>query len=68
MSTSIRNHLPGTVREIISDKVMTEVILETKCGLMSAVITTRSAEELQLEVGDSINAIVKATNVSVEKA
>jgi molybdopterin-binding protein len=67
MSISIRNHLAGIIREIVSDKVVTEVILETASGLISAVITTRSAEELQLKIGDSVNAVIKATNVSVEK-
>jgi molybdopterin-binding protein len=67
MSQSIRNRIPGTIREITSDKVLTEVILETQIGLVSAVITTRSANELGLKVGDSVYGLVKATNVSVEK-
>ena len=65
--TSIRNRLTGTVREIVSDKVVSEVILETAAGTISAVITTRSVEELGLKVGDQIHAIIKATSVSVER-
>ena len=67
MSQSIRNRIPGTIREITSDKVLTEVILETTIGPVAAVITTRSVNELGLKVGDSVYALVKATNVSVEK-
>ena len=66
--TSIRNRLQGTVREIISDKVVSEVIIDTAAGTISAVITTRSVQELSLQPGDSIDAIIKATNVSVERA
>ena len=65
--TSIRNRLTGTVREIVSDKVVSEVVLETAAGTISAVITTRSVEELKLKVGDQIHAIIKATSVSVER-
>ena len=65
--TSIRNHLSGTIREIVSDKVVSEVVIDTAAGTISAIITTRSVEELQLKPGDSIDAIIKATNVSVER-
>jgi molybdopterin-binding protein len=67
MNQSIRNRIPGTIREITSDKVLTEVVLETTVGPVAAVITTRSVNELGLKVGDSVYALVKATNVSVEK-
>ena len=67
MEQSIRNELPGTVKEIVSDKVLTEVIVETAIGDMASVITTRSVREMGLKVGDHIAALVKATNVSVRK-
>ncbi len=66
--TSIRNRLAGTVREIISDKVVSEVIVDTAAGTISAVITTRSVQELGIKPGDQIHAIIKATNVSLEHA
>ena len=65
--TSIRNRLQGTIREITSDKVVSEVVIETAAGTIAAVITTRSVEELQLKTGDVIDAIIKATNVSIER-
>ncbi len=64
---SLRNQLSGTVREIISDKVMSEVIIDTAAGTLSAVITTRSVQSLNLQPGDPVHALIKATNVSVEK-
>ena len=67
MEESIRNEIPGTVKEIVSDKVLSEVILETAVGEISAVITTRSVEALGLKVGDRAAALVKATNVSVRR-
>jgi molybdopterin-binding protein len=67
MSQSIRNRIPGTVREITSEPVLSEVIIDTAIGPIAAVITTRSVRELQLKTGDSVSALIKATNVSIEK-
>jgi molybdopterin-binding protein len=67
MSQSIRNKIPGTIREITKDQVLSEVIIDTPIGPVAAVITTRSVREMQLKVGDSVSALVKATNASIEK-
>jgi molybdopterin-binding protein len=65
MEQSIRNEIPGTVKEIISDKVLSEIIIETAVGDVAAIITTRSVNEMGLKVGDKVAALVKATNVSI---
>jgi len=67
MEQSIRNEMPGTVKEIISDKVLSEIIVETRIGEMASVITTRSVQDMGLKVGDRVAAIVKATNVSLRR-
>ena len=67
MEQSIRNELPGTVKEINSDKVLSEIIVETRIGEMAAVITTRSVRDMGLKVGDRVAALVKATNVSLRR-
>ena len=67
MEQSIRNELPGTVKGIVSDKVLSEVVLETAIGEVAAVITTRSLERMGLKVGDPVFALIKATNVSLRR-
>ena len=67
MEQSIRNEIPGTVKEMISDKVLSEIIVETAIGEMAAVITTRSVQDMGLKVGDRVAALVKATNVSLRR-
>jgi molybdopterin-binding protein len=67
MEQSIRNEIPGTVKEIISDKVLSEVIVETAVGDVAAIITTRSVNDMGLKVGDQVAALVKATNVSIRR-
>jgi len=68
MEQSIRNELPGTVKSIVSDKVLSEVIIETGIGEIASVITTRSVQEMKLKAGDKVFALVKATNVSLRRA
>ena len=67
MEQSIRNEMPGTLKEIISDKVLSEIIVETRIGEMAAVITTRSVQDMGLKVGNRVAALVKATNVSLRR-
>jgi molybdopterin-binding protein len=67
MEQTIRNQLPGTIKSIVSDKVPSEVIVETNIGEVTSVITTRSVEEMKLKTGDEVFALVKATNVSLRR-
>ena len=67
MEQSIRNQLPGTVKSIVSDKVLSEVIVETSIGEVASVITTRSVEEMKLKPEDKVFVLIKATNVSLAR-
>lgn len=67
MSTSIRNRLPGTIEKIVSDKVVSEVLMRTAVGSVTSIITTDSVKRMNLKEGDTVFAIIKATEVSVEK-
>jgi len=66
MSTSIRNHLSGTVENIISDKVVSEIVINTAAGPVTSIITTGSVNRMNLKKGDAVFAIIKATEVSIE--
>ena len=67
MSSSIRNRLPGTIEKIVSDKVVSEIVIRTAAGEVTSIITTSSVQRMNLKEGDQIFAIIKATEVSVEK-
>jgi molybdopterin-binding protein len=56
------------VKSIVSDKVTSEVIVETSIGEIASIITTRSVKEMTLMPGDKVFALVKATNVSLRRA
>ena len=66
MSTSIRNRLSGTIENIVSDKVVSEVVIGTAARIVTSIITTSSVERMNLKEGDKVFAVTKATSVSVE--
>jgi molybdopterin-binding protein len=59
--------LPGTIEKIVSDKVVSEVVIHTAAGDVTSIITTGSVKRMNLKEGDAVFAVVKATEVSVEK-
>ena len=67
MSTSIRNRLQGTIEKIVSDKVVSEIVIRTAAGNVTSIITTGSVKRMDLKEGDTVFAIIKATEVSIEK-
>jgi len=67
MTLSARNHLPGTVEEITLGGVMAHVVVRVGNNLVESVITRKSAEEMKLKKGDKVTAIIKSTEVMLEK-
>ncbi|MDR3553505.1 MAG: TOBE domain-containing protein [Syntrophobacteraceae bacterium] len=67
MQTSIRNHLKGKIKTILQGDVVSEIEVETPAGTVTSVITTNSVRRLNLKAGDDVYAVVKATEVSIEK-
>ena len=67
MPSTIRNQLKGTVKSIVRDKILSEVNVETKAGLIASIITTASVKSLKLKKGDTVFVLIKATNVSLAK-
>jgi molybdopterin-binding protein len=67
MSISARNKLKGKVSDIVMGDVMAEVMIRVGQNIIDAVITRRSAQELKLKKGDTVVAVIKATEVMVSK-
>ncbi|MEW6636653.1 MAG: TOBE domain-containing protein [Actinomycetota bacterium] len=63
MKLSTRNRLPGTVTEVVKGEAAARVSLQVGDNHMVALITRESAEELGLEPGKQVTALVKATDV-----
>ncbi|MDD3597755.1 MAG: molybdopterin-binding protein [Sulfuricurvum sp.] len=68
MKTSARNELKGTISEIKKGQINSEIVLNIGGGtVLKAVITNDSVDDMQLSVGESIYAIIKAPFVMVSK-
>jgi len=67
MTLSARNRLTGTVVEVEYGGVMAHVVIRVGDNLIESVITKRSAEEMKLSVGDKVSAVIKSTEVMLEK-
>jgi molybdopterin-binding protein len=66
MKISARNLLKGKVKEITLGAVNAEVVLELPDGQeMVSIITKRSVENLGLEVGKEVYAVIKSSDVMI---
>lgn len=63
---STRNHLAGIVTRVKRDEVAALVELQAGPYRLVSLITRDAADDLGLEPGMMANAVVKATNVSIE--
>jgi molybdopterin-binding protein len=68
MTLSARNHLVGTIDDIQRGDVMVHVTVRVGEYIIESVITRRSADEMALKKGDTVTAVVKATEVMLAKA
>jgi molybdopterin-binding protein len=67
MALSARNHLKGEITEILLGTVTALITVKVGDNVVESVITKRSAEELGLKVGDRVTAVIKATEVMIQK-
>ena len=67
MTLSARNHLTGKIDDIVWGDVLVHVTVRVGDAVIESVITRRSAEEMALKKGDSVTAVVKATEVMLSK-
>jgi molybdopterin-binding protein len=65
MRLSTRNRLPGTITEVVKGEAAARVSMQVGDNHMVALITRESAEELGLQPGKQVTALVKATDVMV---
>lgn len=64
MLLSGRNKISGKIISLKKDHIMTEVVIEHGDIQICGVITTSSAEALDLKVGGQVTALIKSTSVS----
>lgn len=66
MKISARNMLKGKIKKIVKGPVSTEVSVQLPGGdVLVSVITSTSAESLDLKEGKEVYAVIKSTNVMI---
>jgi molybdopterin-binding protein len=64
-SVSGRNQLTGRIVELKYDGLLAQVKLSIGGQIITSIITAEAAREMQLEVGETVAALVKSTEVMV---
>ena len=64
---SARNKIEGKIVELEVDGVMAHVTIRVGKNLIESVITRRSADEMKLKIGDTVSAVIKSTEVMLQK-
>lgn len=64
---SMRNRMKCTVQHIERGELLSKIDLKFQTERITSAITTRSVDNLQLAVGDEVEALVKANEVSLMK-
>jgi molybdopterin-binding protein len=64
---SARNQLEGTVKSVKLGGVMAEVVVTVGNLEIVSAITRTSAEALDLKAGDRVKAVIKSTEVVIDK-
>jgi molybdopterin-binding protein len=67
MEISARNQLRGTVKAVTTDSLMAEVVVDIGGQEIVSTITRASADRLKLKAGDTVVAIIKASEVLIAK-
>jgi len=64
---SMRNRMKCTIQQIERGVLLSKISLKFKGYIVTSAITTRSVDSLDLKVGDEVEALVKANEVSLMK-
>ena len=64
---SMRNRMKCIVQQIERGELLSKISLKFQEYLITSAITTRSVDSLQLAIGDEVEALVKANEVSLMK-
>jgi molybdopterin-binding protein len=64
---SARNQFRGQIKDVKLGDVMAHIVVQVGDNEVESVITRRSAEELNLKIGDSVTVVIKSTEVMIQK-
>jgi molybdopterin-binding protein len=67
MALSARNQLQGKISKITLGDIMAHVVVKLGKYTIESVITRQSAKEMKLKKGDTVEVVIKSTEVMLRK-
>ena len=67
MALSARNQLHGRITKIKLGDIMAHVVVKLGKFTIESVITRQSADEMKLKKGDTVEVVIKSTEVMLKK-
>ncbi|MDD2510407.1 MAG: TOBE domain-containing protein [Syntrophomonas sp.] len=67
MQAGVRNKLSGSIIEIKTGDIMSEVVIQVGDNQITSVMTTDSLLQVDFKEGDTATALIKAINVVLVK-
>jgi molybdopterin-binding protein len=67
MALSARNQLRGAIKDVTLGDAMAHIVVQVGENEIERVITRRSAEEMNLQAGDTVTVVIKSTEVMIQK-
>ena len=62
---SYSNQLPSTIQSIERGKLLCSITLRCADTIFESIITAKSAEKMHLKIGESVTALIKASELSI---
>ena len=64
---SLSNKIVATIQSLENGQLLTSVILKINDTLLESIITVDSSKRMNLQIGESVTILIKASNLSIEE-
>ena len=64
---SLSNQIVATIQSLENGQLLTSVILEINDTILESIITVDSSKRMNLQIGESVTILIKASNLSIEE-
>ena len=64
---SLSNQIVANIQSLENGQLLTSVILEINDTILESIITVDSSKRMNLQIGESVTILIKASNLSIEE-
>ena len=66
-NVSMQNKIPGTICEIEEGALLSKLTVDTTVGKLIAIITSGAVHQLELQVGETVTAMIKTNEIMLSQ-